>query len=150
MEDILVGISPQPSTKVSAATSGLYDSVVVGVYSQSPNVDAKFFRHTVISSLMSLGWDQQNPHQGVLVRFIGDRESVLRMVGLVQDIPLSKSTAQLHYAPLSAEHYQQLDYEFKHLTHLITFHSQNQPLNLNIRDMAKSYCLGVLDVVCDW
>lgn len=150
MDDILVGISPQPSPKVFHATAGLYDSVVVGVFSQSPNVDALFFRHTLLSSLTSLGWDQQAPQQGVLVRFIGTREAVMRMTSLVQDLPLSKSTAYLHYAPFSAEHYQQLDYEFKHLTHLITIHEQNQPVNLNVRDMAKAYCLGVLDVVCDW
>jgi len=150
MEDFLVGVSPQPSPKVQQATNGLYDSVVVGVYTQSPNVDATFFRHTLLSALTSLGWDQQNPHHGVIVRFIGPREAVMRMTSLVQDIAFSKSVAYLFNAPFSAEHYQHLDYEFKHLTHLVVIHEKNQAVNLSVRDMARNYCLGVLDVVCDW
>lgn len=150
MDDFLVGIAPQPSAQVHQATQGLYDAVVVGIFAHSPNLDATFFRHTLLSALTSLGWNQADPHLGVIIRFIGNQQTVMRMSSLVQDIPLSKSLAHLHYVPFSAEYYQQLDHEFKHLTHLITVHEQNQPVNLNVRDLAKTYLLGVLDVVCDW
>jgi len=150
MEDFLVGIAPQPSDKIRAVTGGLYDSIVVGIFAQTPNLDAASFRHTLLSALTSMGWDSQAPQLGAVVRFIGDQPSVMRMSSLVQDIPLSKSSAHIYHAPLSAEYYQQLDYEFKHLTHLITFHSHNEPVNLTVRGMAKAYCLGVLDVVTDW
>lgn len=150
MEDFLVGISPQPSPKVHQATGGLYDSVVVGVMAQSPNLDAQFFRHTLLSALASMGWDQQAPQLGVIIRFIGPRPAITRMTGLIQDIPLSKSCAYLYHAPFNAEYYQTLDYELKHITHLICFHEANQPVNLTLRSMAKQQCVGVMDVVCDW
>ena len=150
MDDFLLGIAPQPSAKVNMATTGLYDSVVVGVFATTPNLDAQSFRHTLLSALTSLGWDPDDPRLGVAVRFIGTQPTVLRMSSLVQDIAFSKSAAYIFHAPLSTEYYQQLDYEFKHLTHLISFHGLNEPVNLTVRSMAKSLYIGVLDVVCDW
>lgn len=150
MEDFLVGISPKPSPKVFQATGGLYDSIVVGVMAQTPNLDALFFRYTLLSALATMGWDQETPKLGVIVRLIGPQPAILRMSGLIQDIQLSKSRATIHHAPFSAEYYQQLDYELKHITHLICFHEANQPVNLTLRMMAKQQFVGVMDVVCDW
>lgn len=150
MQDFLVGISPRSSSKVSAATNGLYEGVVVGVLATSPNLVPTTFRHTLISSLKTLGWDPNQPDLGVLIRLFGTQETIKRMSYILQDFQVPISHSYIYHAPLSAEYYQYLDHEFNNITHLICFHDRNQPVNLAIRQLANNHWVGVLDVVNDW
>lgn len=150
MSDFLRGVSPEPSATISAATNGLYDSLVVGIYSNGPNLDSLFFRDTLVASLTNMGWSRYNPKQGVLIRFIGNQTTVNRMSSLIQDIPFIKSSGFIHHQPFSAEYYQEIEYELKHLTHLLLFHNQQEPVNTTVSDMAKNYCVGVLNVISNW
>lgn len=150
MSYFLKGISPEPCQAIVEATTGLYDSLVVGVYSNTPNLGALSFKSTIVSALKSMGWSPNNPKQGVTLRLIGDQPALDRMNNLLSSIPFIKSFGYLHNHKQSAENFYQLDQELKHLTHLITFHDRQTTVDTSVRDMAKNYCVGVIDVVTDW